>query len=145
MMLDLHTPHKERRDEQKVHQLQVCGLDSCRFVFFKNIVGYINDAYMVVVGGSRRRAPGIIIRSPPHTPESEADSETSVENEHGDPSYHEPTVIGSSQLAGAPLGTQETPSKRRGRREHADVGSQNVVDTQPGRVRKAKKVCTPNP
>jgi hypothetical protein len=54
-------------------------------------------------------------------------------------------VIGSSQLAGAPLGTQETPSKRRGRRERADVGSQNVVDMQPGRVRKAKKVYTPNP
>jgi hypothetical protein len=128
-----------------VHQLQVCGLDSCRFVFFKNIVGYINDAYMVVVGGSHRRAPGIVIRSPPRTLELETDSETSVENEQGDPSYHEPTVIGSSQLASAPLGTQETPPKRRGRRERADVGSQNVVDTQPRWVRKAKKVYTPNP
>jgi hypothetical protein len=125
----------------------VCGLDSCRFAFFLNIVGYINDAYMVVVRESRRRAPGIVIRSPPRTPEPETDSETSVsvDNEKGDPSYYEPTVIGSSQLAGAPLGTQETPPKRRGRRERADVGSQNVVDTQPGRVRKVKKVYTPNP
>jgi hypothetical protein len=100
---------------------------------------------MVVVGGSRCRAPGIVIRSPPRTPKLETDSETSVENEHGDPSYHEPTVIGSSQLAGASLGTQETPPKRHGRRECANVGSQNVVDTHPGRVRKAKKVYTPNP
>jgi hypothetical protein len=112
---------------------------------FSNIVGYINDAYMVVVGGSRRRALGIVIRSPPRTPEPETESETSVDSEPGDPSYHEATVIGSSKLAGAPLGTQETPPKRRGRRERADVGSQNVVDTQPGRVRKAKKVDTPNP
>jgi hypothetical protein len=67
MLLDLHSPQKDPRDEHKVHQLQVCGLDSCRFVFFLNIVGYINDAYMVVVGGSRRRALGIVIRSP-HVP-----------------------------------------------------------------------------
>jgi hypothetical protein len=146
MLLDLHIPHKDPRDEHKVHQLQVCGLDSCRFVFFKiNIVGYINDAYMVVVGGSHRRAPGIAIRSPPRTPEPETESEASVDSEPGYPSYHEAIVIGSSQLAGAPLATQETPPKRRGRWERADVGSQNVVDTQSGRVRKAKKVYTPNP
>jgi hypothetical protein len=100
---------------------------------------------MVVVGGSRCRAPRIVIRSPPRTPESETESEASVDSEPGDPSYHEEPVIGSSQLAGAPLGTQETPPKRCGRRERADVGSQNVIDTQPGRVRKAKKVYTPNP
>jgi hypothetical protein len=112
---------------------------------FLNIVGYINDAYMVVVGGSRRRAPEIVIRSPPRTPELETESEASVDSEPGDPSYTEATVIGSSQLAGAPLGTQETPPKRRRRWERADVGSHNVVDTQPGRVRKAKKVYTPHP
>jgi hypothetical protein len=102
--------------------------------FLKNIVGYINDAYMVVVGGSRRRAPGIVIRSPPCTPEQGTESEASVDSEPGDPSYHEAIVIGSSQLAGAPLGTQETPPKQHERRERADVGSQNVVDTQPRRV-----------
>jgi hypothetical protein len=112
MLLDLHSSHKDPRDEHKVHQLQVCGLDSCRFSFFKkNIVGYINDAYIVVVGGSRRRALGIVIRSPPRTPEPETESEASVDSEPRDPSYHEATVIGSSQLAGAPLGTQETPPK----------------------------------
>jgi hypothetical protein len=84
---------------------------------------------MVVVGGSRRRAPGIVIRSPPRTLEPETESEASVDNEPGDPSYTEATEIGSSQLAGTPLGTQETPLKRRGRRERADVGSQNIVDT----------------
>jgi hypothetical protein len=71
MLLDLHTQHKDPRDEHKVHQLQVCGLDSCRFcLFLKNIVGYINDAYMVVVGGSRRRAPGILIDHL-HVPQSQ--------------------------------------------------------------------------
>jgi hypothetical protein len=99
---------------------------------------------MVVVGGSRRRALGIVIRSPPHTPEPDIDSETSANDEQGDPSFG-PTVIGPSQLAGAPLGTKETPLKWQGRREHADVGSQNVIDTQPGRVQKVKKVYTPNP
>jgi hypothetical protein len=84
---------------------------------------------MVVVGGSRRRALGIVIRPPPHTPEPESESEVSVDNEPGDPSYTEATKIGSSQLASAPLGTQETPPKRRGRRERADVGNQNVIDT----------------
>jgi hypothetical protein len=100
---------------------------------------------MVFVGGSRRRAPGIIIRSPPRTSEPETNSVTSVDSEPGDPSYHEATVIGSSQLVGAPLGTKETPPKRHGRWERVDVGSQNVVDTQPGQVRKAKKVYTSNP
>jgi hypothetical protein len=76
-------------------------------------------------------------------PEPDTDFETSVDDEEGDPSFG-PTVIGSSQLAGAPLGTQNTPPKRLGRRERAYVGSQKVVDTQPGRVRKAKKVYTPN-
>jgi hypothetical protein len=113
--------------------------------FFLNIVGYINDANMVVVGGSRRHAPGIVIRSHPRTPEPETESDASVDSELGDPSYTEATEIGSSQLASAPLGTQETPPKRRGRWERADVGSHNVVDTQPGRVRKAKKVYTPHP
>jgi hypothetical protein len=83
--------------------------------FLKNIVGYINDAYVVVVGGSRRRAPGIVSRSPPCTPERETESEACVDSEPGDPSYTEATEIGSSQLAGTPLGTQETPPKRRGR------------------------------
>jgi hypothetical protein len=100
---------------------------------------------MVVVGGSRRRAPGIVIRSPPRTPEPETESEASVDSEPGDPSYTEASVIGSSQLASAPLGTQETPLKQHGRRERADVDSHNVVDTQPGRVRKARKVYTPHP
>jgi hypothetical protein len=100
---------------------------------------------MVVVEGSRCRAPRIVIRSPPRTLELEAESVASVDSEPGDPSYTEATVIRSSQLAGAPLGTQETPPKWRGRQEHADVGSHNVVDTQPGRVRKAKKVYTPHP
>jgi hypothetical protein len=100
---------------------------------------------MVVVGGSRRRAPRIVIRSPPRSPESETESEASVDSEPGDPSYTEATEIGSSQLAGALLGTHETPPKRRGRRERADVGSHNVVDTQPRRVRKAKKVYTLHP
>jgi hypothetical protein len=44
---------------------------------------------MVVVGGSRRRAPGILIRSPPRTPEPETESEASVDSEPGDPSYTE--------------------------------------------------------
>jgi hypothetical protein len=104
----------------------------------------MNDAYMVVVGGSRHRhAPGIVIRSPPRTPEPDTFFETSVDDEVRDPSFG-PTVIGSSQLVGTLLGTQETPPKRHERREHADVGSQNVIDTQPGRVRKAKKIYTPN-
>jgi hypothetical protein len=112
---------------------------------FFNIVDDMNDAYMIVVGGSRRRrAPGIVIRSPPRTPEPDTDSETSVDDEVRDPSF-DPTAIGSSQLVGAPLGTQETLPKQRGRRERADVGSQNVIDTQSGRVRKAKKIYTPNP
>jgi hypothetical protein len=100
---------------------------------------------MVVVGGSCRHAPEIVIRSPPRTPEPETESEASVDSEPGDPSYTEATEIGSSQLAGAPLGTQETQPKRHGRRERADVGSHNVVDTQPGRVRKAKKVYSLHP
>jgi hypothetical protein len=100
---------------------------------------------MVFVGGSRRHALGIVIRSPPRTPEPETESEASVDSEPRDPSYTEATEIGSSQLAGAPLGTQETPPKWRGGREHADVGSHNVIDTQPRRVRKAKKVYTPHP
>jgi hypothetical protein len=100
---------------------------------------------MVVVGGSHRRAPRIVIRSPPCTPEPETESEASVDSEPGDPSYIEATEIGSSQLAGAPVPTQETQPKRRGRRDRADVGSHNVIDTQPGRVRKAKKVYTPHP
>jgi hypothetical protein len=51
---------------------------------------------MVVVGGSRRRAPGIVIRSPPRTPEPETESEASVDSEPGDPSYIEAIEIGSS-------------------------------------------------
>jgi hypothetical protein len=109
------------------------------------MVRYLNDENMVFVGGSRRRAPGIVIRSPPRTPEPETESEASVDSEPGDPSYTEAAEIGSSQLAGAPVATQETQPKRRVRRERADVGSHNVVDTQPGRVRKAKKVYTPHP
>jgi hypothetical protein len=89
---------------------------------------------MVVVGGSRRRPPGIVIRSPPRTPEPETESEARVDSEPGDPSYTEATEIGSSQLVGAPVATQETQPKRRGRRDRADVGSHNVVDTQPGWV-----------
>jgi hypothetical protein len=94
---------------------------------------------MIVVGGSRRRAPGIVIRSPPRTPEPETDSKTSVDSEPRDPSYHDPTVIGSSQLAGAPLVTQETPPKRRGRRERANVGSKMSLARSLGGFERRRK------
>jgi hypothetical protein len=53
---------------------------------------------MVVVGGSRRRAPGILIRSPPRTPEPETESEASVDSEPGDPSYTEQLWLGPLNL-----------------------------------------------
>jgi hypothetical protein len=81
---------------------------------FLNHFWDINDAYMVVVGGCRRRAPGIVIRSPPRTPEPDTNSDTSVESEERDPTFGQ-DVIGLSQLGDAPLGTQATPPKRQTR------------------------------
>ncbi|CAO2037609.1 unnamed protein product [Urochloa humidicola] len=96
--------------------------------------------------GSRRRGPGIVIRSPPRSPQPATDSEDDNDSEEGDPTYGQ-EEMGPSQLPDAPIGTQVTPSpgKQTRQRDRGDVGSQNVVATKPGRARKAKKVYTPHP
>ena len=102
---------------------------------------------MVVVAGSRRPASGIVIRSPPRSPQPATNSDSSGDSEEDDPTYGA-EEIGASQLPDAPIGTQGTPPppKRQARqRDYADVGSHNFVATKPGRAQKVKKVFTPHP
>ncbi|CAO2164020.1 unnamed protein product [Urochloa humidicola] len=71
-------------------------------------------------------------------------SDNSDNSEEEDPTYVQ-DIIGSSQLFDAPSPTEGTPTKRRARRrDHTDVGSANVLPTEPGRPRRKKKPFTPH-
>ncbi|CAO2164609.1 unnamed protein product [Urochloa humidicola] len=72
------------------------------------------------------------------------DSDNSDNSEEEDPTYVQ-DIIGSSQLFNAPSPTEGTPTKRRARRrDHTDVGSANVLPTEPGRPRRKKKPLMPH-
>ncbi|CAN6285959.1 unnamed protein product [Urochloa humidicola] len=78
------------------------------------------------------------------------------DSEDSDPTYGGPQEVGMSQMLDAPpltqgessqaaAGTPAPPRPRRRRRDHTEVGSVNLLPTQPGRARRPRVPHTPAP
>ncbi|TKV95700.1 hypothetical protein SEVIR_9G379433v4 [Setaria viridis] len=98
-------------------------------------------------GGRCSHGAALVIGSPQGAPklESADDSDDTTNSEDDDPTYGQEEV-GPSQLQGAPTPTQgSAPPKRQARgRDRTNVGSVNVLPTNPGRHHVTKKSYTPH-
>ncbi|TVU43652.1 hypothetical protein EJB05_10138 [Eragrostis curvula] len=74
-----------------------------------------------------------------------SDSEEDDASEEHDPSYGQ-DIIASSQLGDAPAATQQSVRRagRRRARDTSEVGSANILGTNPGRQKKKKNPYTPS-
>ncbi|CAL5068363.1 unnamed protein product [Urochloa decumbens] len=99
------------------------------------------------IGTPRRRGKAAAPRDEDEEEEESDDSQDTTNSEDNDPTFGGPDEIGTSQLPDAPSPTQGSPRPKRvaRARDHTDVGSPNVLPTNPGRPRTKKKIYTPNP